>query len=65
MRIAFGAMSKRLCEQLGLSPDELELEQKLADAIVICQIHGILTDAEVRNARKKIVRMLEKKWGEV
>ena len=31
-------------EQLGLSEDDMKLEQRFADAIVLCQIHSILTD---------------------
>ena len=61
MEIRFGAMSPQLHEQIDASPDEVELEQKLADAIVLCNIHGVVTDSETHKARKRIVKMLEKK----
>ena len=61
MQIRFGALSPQLCEQINASPDEVELEQKLADAITLCSIHGVLADSEVHKARKRIVKMLEKK----
>ena len=62
MQIRFGAMSPKLHEQLGLSEEETALEQqRLADAIVLCQVHFVLTDTEVHKARKRIVKMLEKK----
>ena len=47
MQIRFGAMSPKLHEQLGLSEEETALEQRLADAIVLCQVHFVLTDTEV------------------
>ena len=61
MQIRFGAMSPELYEQIDASPDEVELEQKLADAITLCFIHEVLTDSEVHKARKRIVKMLKKK----
>ena len=61
MQIRFGALSPKLHEQLGLSEEETALEQRLADAIVLCQVHFVLTDPEVHKARKRIVKMLEKK----
>ena len=61
MQIRFGAMSPKLHEQLGLSEEETALEQRLSDAIVLCHAHFVLTDTEVHKARKRIVKMLEKK----
>lgn len=61
MQIRFGALSPKLHEQLGVSEEETALEQRLSDAIVLCQIHSVLTDTEAHKARKRIVKMLEKK----
>ena len=61
MQIRFGALSPKLHEQLGVSKEETALEQRLSDAIVLCQVHSVLTDTEAHKARKRIVKMLEKK----
>ena len=61
MQIRFGALSPKLHEQLGVSEEETALEQRLADAIVLCHVHFVLTDTEAHKARKRIVKMLEKK----
>ena len=61
MKIRFGALSPQLRQQINAGPDEVDLEQKLADAIAWCSTHGVLTDSEVRKARNRIVKMLEKK----
>lgn len=61
MQIRFGALSPKLHEQLGVSEEETALEQRLSDAIVLCLIHSVLTDTEAHKARKRIVKMLEKK----
>ena len=65
MQIRFGALSEELSEQIGVSPDEVELEQKLANGITLCSVHGVLTDSEVHKARKRIVKMLEKKGFDI
>ena len=61
MQIRFGAMSAELCTQMNVNADEVEIEQKLADAITLCNIQSVLTDAETHKARKRIVKRLEKK----
>ena len=61
MKIRFGALSPPLHEQLGCSKSDLEWEQKLADAITLCNLHSVLTDAETHKARKRLVKKLEKK----
>lgn len=61
MQIGFGSFSPELSEQIGVSLDDVKLEQRLADAITLCSIHGVLTDSEVYKARKRIVKILKKK----
>ena len=61
MEIRFGALSDPLHKQLEVLPSIIELEQKLADAIVLCNIHGVLTDTETHKARKRIIKMLDSK----
>ena len=61
MKIRFGALSEPLHKQLDVPPSELELEQKLADAITLCSIHFIMTDGEVTKARKRLMKLIEKK----
>ena len=59
MQIRFGGLSPDLHEQLGFPKKDLELEQRLADAVTSCQIHGVLTDSETHKARKRIVKMID------
>ena len=61
LQVRFGAMSPQLHEQLseyGLTAEDLELEQRLADAIVICDLHGILTTVEAHKARNRLMKKL-------
>ena len=61
MKIRFGGMVEPLHKQLDVPPSTLESEQKLADAITLCSVHFILTDVEVHRARKRLVKLIEKK----
>ena len=61
MQIRFGALAEPLHKQFDVPPSQLELEQKLADAITLCSVHFVMTDAEVRKARQRLVKLVEKK----
>lgn len=64
LRISFGALSKPLHEQLSefdLTEEDLEWEQKLADAVTLCHIHNIITEAEKNKARRRLMKRLVKK----
>lgn len=65
MELRFGALSPPLHKQIGCEPDDLEFEQKMADGIALCNIHGILTDREAHNARKRIVKRISRKAKEL
>ena len=61
MQIRFGALADPLHKQFDVPPSTLETEQKLADAVTLCAIHSALTATEVHKARKRLVKMIEKK----
>lgn len=66
LTVAFGAMAPPLAEQLetgGLGPlrfdpNKLQLAQRFADAITLTKVHGILSEAEAKRARLRLVRWL-------
>ena len=60
MEIRFGALSEPLHEQLGLPEEDMKLVQRLADAVTLCNIHGILPDGETHKARKRIVKEINR-----
>jgi hypothetical protein len=73
LRIAFGAMSKPLHEQISehgipVTQDEMSHYQKDAEAITRLRIRGMLSDKEVGNTQnrlmKNIVKHLNKKGDE-
>ena len=51
-KLEWGALADPLHQQLDVPPSTLEFEQKMADGLTLCIIHGVVTDAEGRNARK-------------
>ena len=55
-----GALADPLHQQLDVPPSTLEFEQKMADGLTLCIIHGVLTGAEGRNARKRLVKKIDK-----
>jgi hypothetical protein len=61
MEIEFGALSKPLFVQFGYNDKNVKKWQKLADAIVILSIHGIISDSEKGKARRRLVKMMEAK----
>ena len=58
VQIAMGALSAPIHEQLGVPAELVRVEQKLADAITLCSVQGILTDAETRRVRTRLVKNL-------
>ena len=59
MKISFGALSDPLHKQLDVPPSALEFEQKMADGLTLCIIHGILTDAEGHKARRRLTKRID------
>ena len=62
--LQFGAMAKPIKEQLeaqGLCAPWAESgwADKMATAVTLLKIHGILTDAEVSRAHKRIAKQLD------
>ena len=64
IEIRFGAMSPKLHEQLDVPPSKVELEQRLADAIVLCYIHLDLSENQVNILHKKLLKVLIEKMVE-
>ena len=60
-KITMGALSPQLHKQLDVPPSLLELEQRLADAITLCNIHSVLTDTETHKARKRLMKQVATK----
>ena len=60
MEIRFGSFADPLHKQLDVPPSALEFEQKMADGLTLCIIHGVVTDAEGHKARKRLVKKVEK-----
>lgn len=63
MYLHFGALCDPLNKQLNkqgysLSEKESERFQKIADAIIMLKIHGIIPDSVVRNAEKKLMKKI-------
>ena len=61
IEVRFGALSDPIHKQLDVPPSTVEHEQKLADAITLCHIAGVLTDAETDKARRRLFKRLQKK----
>lgn len=57
-----GALCDPISKQLaGLaSQKELARLDKMADAIVMCAVHGLLSDSEIHRARTKLVKKAAK-----
>ena len=60
LRIAFGALSKPICEQVGIKNADIDRLQILADAITRLKIHGILSESQCDSARRKLVKLIGK-----
>ena len=59
--IIFGGMAPPLYQQLGVKAKDLEFEQRMADGIALCAIHGILTERETHAARKRLAKKISQK----
>ena len=55
-----GSFSDPLHKQLDVPPSTLEFEQKIADGLTLCIIHGVLTDTEALKARKRLIKKIYK-----
>ena len=58
MIIEYGAFAGRLSQQTGLKEQNIELEQRMADAITLLGIHGILTEKDKRAARRRLTKRI-------
>ena len=56
--IQFGALAPKLTEQLQGLP---EIFDRYADAVTILSVKRIISSQEAQKARKRIVRMIEKR----
>jgi len=63
MIIALGALTDKLSVQLkntGIPHEELVKFDKLANALVMCSVWGIVSDSEVAKARQRIIKLINK-----
>ena len=69
--IRIGALSPPLHEQINeqagtdLTAEDLEFEQKMVKSLVILNIHSILTEREMANASKRLVKKITAKASEI
>lgn len=62
MRITFGCMCPPLAEQAkaqGITIDDVDMIQRLADAVSRLHVHRMLTDSEVERCRNRIVKKMK------
>jgi glycyl-tRNA synthetase alpha subunit len=60
-RIYFGAMTSSIEEQLSeqnLAIPHVERYQKMADAITLLSVRGLLSQAERKRARQRLVKLI-------
>lgn len=63
LTITFGAMAPPMEQQLRgllIPPKEVDRLEKLARAVTILKIHGILVESEYRKAHGRIMRQIDK-----
>jgi hypothetical protein len=65
LNLAFGALAEPLAKQLAkaqvvIEKNDLMRLQRDADALVRVHIGGLLTDSELRRARKKLMKKILK-----
>lgn len=58
--LRMGAMSPKLSEQINGLPKVFD---EFADAVTLLSVHGLLAGSEAHNARKRIVKKIEK-WDD-
>lgn len=57
--IVFGALAPKLHHQLTMPPRKLRNCQACADGISLLSIFGILSEAEVRRARLRLLKRIQ------
>lgn len=63
IQLVFGALVPPLAQQLGLPRRRLRYLQECADGIVALSVGGLLSDAEVRRARRRVMKRILKTFG--
>jgi hypothetical protein len=58
MIIEFGALASPLYKQYGGSEKKFRLFQRMADAILLLSIRGIMTESEEHKAHEKLIRKI-------
>lgn len=62
MNIEFGAFAKPLSKQLAkmiADRKDLKMFDRMADAVTMCAVHGLISENEIASARKKIIKKIE------
>jgi len=65
MQVVFGALADPLYKQLRLPRRRLRYLQDCADSIVTLAIGGLLADAEVHRARKRLMARISETFPEL
>lgn len=62
IQIQLGALCPNLSEQLKdhAPADKLEFLDRIADSITLLSLHGIITESQVTQARKRLMKRIEK-----
>jgi len=61
--IVFGALAPRLHQQIPISRRRLRYLQECADGIVNLSVGQLLSEAETRRARKRLVKRIVQTFG--
>ena len=58
IEVRFGGLAPKLYEQAGVPENVLEWEQKMADGILLCKVHGIITEGESRKIYQRLANRI-------
>ena len=56
--LTFGAFARPLSEQLDVAPTQVSAHQRRSDAITLLIVGGILSEAEARRCRLRVVKQI-------
>ncbi len=58
IEVVYGALAPPLHEQLGVAEEKVATEQRLAEAITLLAVQGMLTGKERENARRRLTKRI-------
>ncbi len=62
LTIRFGALAEPIHTQMGVDAKDVKLEQRLADAITLLNVHDVATDQETRAMRRRVLKTLHDRF---